>query len=196
METKICTKCNVEKSFSEFVKNKNTKTGIGSTCKECVKKYSQDRYKTHSHIWKNWIDNNKEQIAIKQNIYKSNNKEKIKEYMSSYMTPYSKSRYQNNLEYKLQKVLRSRLYIALKNEYKQTSAVDLIGCSLEQLKKHLEMQFDDKMNWSNYGSYWEIDHIKQIFNFDLKYFQNQQQCFHYSNLRPLSKLENQKRAKK
>lgn len=196
MKIKLCRKCNIEKNINEFTKNKKLKDGIGTYCRECVKKYSQDRYKTHPHVWKNWIDNNKEQIIVKQNIYKSKNKEKIKEYQSQYINSYSKNKYGTDIEYRLQKVLRSRLYVALKKEYKQTSAIDLIGCSLEQLKEYLEKQFDDKMNWGNYGDYWEIDHIEPVFNFNLKDIQNQQQCFHYSNLRPLSKLENQKRAKK
>lgn len=33
------------------------------------------------------------------------------------------------------------------------------GISLVELKKHLEEQFDDKMSWDNYGSYWVIDKI-------------------------------------
>ena len=52
------------------------------------------------------------------------------------------------------------------------------------------------MNWENYGTYWEIDHIKQVNTFDLKYFENQQQCFYYTNLRPLEKIENRKRPKR
>lgn len=37
---------------------------------------------------------------------------------------------------------------------------DLLGYSMVVLKKHIENQFDDKMSWDNYGSYWHIDHIK------------------------------------
>lgn len=196
MEYKVCKKCNIKKSLNDFTKNNKLKDGIGTYCKECVRNYSQNRYKTHSYIWKEWIDNNKEHIKEKQKTWKSKNKQKIKEYHSQYITSYSKTKYKTNIDYKLQKVLRSRLYIALKNQYKQTSVADLIGCSLKQLKHHLEKQFTPEMNWDNYGTYWEIDHIKQIFKFDLKELQNQQQCFHYSNLRPLSKIENRKREKK
>ncbi|ELS0628865.1 hypothetical protein R4036_004599 [Salmonella enterica] len=38
--------------------------------------------------------------------------------------------------------------------------VDL-GYTVEELKEHLELQFDDGMNWNNYGE-WEIDHILSI----------------------------------
>lgn len=35
METKICTKCNIEKDVECFSKNKNTKDGLKNYCKEC-----------------------------------------------------------------------------------------------------------------------------------------------------------------
>ena len=35
----------------------------------------------------------------------------------------------------------------------------LLGYSAQTLKEHLEKQFDSKMNWANYGTYWHIDHI-------------------------------------
>ena len=36
---------------------------------------------------------------------------------------------------------------------------DLLGYSMVTLKKHIENQFNEKMSWDNYGSYWHIDHI-------------------------------------
>jgi hypothetical protein len=193
---KKCTKCDIEKPFDEFVKNKNTKSGINSKCKECIKQYSKERYKTHSHIWKEWSDNNKDKVKLSSKRWVENNPEKYKEYQKNYINKWSYNQYNNNLEYRLQKILRSRLYTSLKEEYKKTSSTKLIGCTLDQLKKHLEQQFTPEMNWENYGTYWEIDHIKQVNTFDLKYFENQQQCFYYTNLRPLEKIENRKRPKR
>lgn len=34
-----------------------------------------------------------------------------------------------------------------------------LGCSMEHYKKHLEDLFDNDMNWENYGTAWNIDHI-------------------------------------
>jgi hypothetical protein len=43
------------------------------------------------------------------------------------------------------------------------------------------------MSWENHGKIWEIDHIKACSNFDLTKLEEQQQCFHYTNLQPLFK---------
>lgn len=54
-----------------------------------------------------------------------------------------------------------------KNGYKKTGKiVDILGCSYEEFKQHLESKFEPWMNWDNYGKYngsfnygWEIDHV-------------------------------------
>lgn len=47
MERKICTKCGKEKVISEFVKDKYTKSGYTSDCKECRKVKGINYSKTH-----------------------------------------------------------------------------------------------------------------------------------------------------
>lgn len=43
------------------------------------------------------------------------------------------------------------------------------------------------MNWINQGTVWEVDHIKPCSLFDLSKENEQQKCFHYTNLQPLFK---------
>ena len=43
------------------------------------------------------------------------------------------------------------------------------------------------MNWSNHGTIWEIDHIIPCDSFDLTKLEEQEKCFHFSNLQPLFK---------
>ena len=71
--------------------------------------------------------------------------------------------------------------------------MELIGCDLEFLKKHLESQFDDKMSWENYATYWQIDHILPLTYFDLTDTEQQKKCFHWSNLQPLEATENRRK---
>jgi len=60
----------------------------------------------------------------------------------------------------------------------------LVGCTIEFIKGYLEAQFEPNMSWDNYGE-WHIDHILPCASFDLTLPEEQQKCFHYTNLQPL-----------
>ncbi len=85
--------------------------------------------------------------------------------------------------------LRCRLYGAIKGKTKSARTVELLGCSVAELMVHLQNQFQPGMTWQNYGR-WEIDHKKACANFDMTNHAQQRECFHYSNLQPLWKLDN------
>lgn len=74
---------------------------------------------------------------------------------------------------------------------------DLVPYNLQQLKEHLESQFDENMNWSNMGKYWEIDHIipQNLFNVTTADSRDFQICWSLMNLRPLKISENRSRPK-
>jgi len=73
--------------------------------------------------------------------------------------------------------------------------LDLLGCTVEELRAHLEKQFKRGMSWSNYGR-WHIDHIRPCASFDLTDPEQQRICFHYSNLQPLWAEENMRKGAK
>ena len=81
-------------------------------------------------------------------------------------------------------LLRSRINHAIRGYRKSRSTIELLGCHIKQLKKHLESKFKEGMNWNNYGK-WHIDHIKPCCSFDLSKPEEQKKCFHYTNLQPL-----------
>jgi hypothetical protein len=64
------------------------------------------------------------------------------------------------------------------------------------LKKWLEFRFDENMNWENFGIYWQIDHIIPINKFDFSKENNIKICFHWTNLQPLTSLENRQKSDK
>ncbi len=69
--------------------------------------------------------------------------------------------------------------------------MNLIGCSLDQLKVHIEKQFEEGMSWDNYGFYgWHIDHIIPCVKFDLSKEEHQKECFNFKNLKPLWMKDN------
>lgn len=49
------------------------------------------------------------------------------------------------------------------------------------------------MNWDNYGSYWEVDHVIPCNSFDIEDNNQQLECFNWKNCRPLEKSLNNKK---
>jgi hypothetical protein len=71
---------------------------------------------------------------------------------------------------------------------------DLIGCSSQQLKAHLQSQFKKGMSWSNYGTHWHIDHIIPLSKFNLHDPKQMMASCHFSNLQPLEAIANLNKA--
>jgi len=68
---------------------------------------------------------------------------------------------------------------------------ELLGCTPDKLKIHLESMFTEGMSWNNYGVHgWHIDHIIPCSFFDLDIYSERKFCFHYTNLQPLWWHEN------
>ena len=78
---------------------------------------------------------------------------------------------------------------------KSLKTMDLIGCTIAELRVHLESKFLHGMSWDNYGIRgWSIDHIKPCASFDLSKHEEQRACFHYTNLQPLWTKDNIKKS--
>lgn len=70
--------------------------------------------------------------------------------------------------------------------------------TLQELKEHLELQFQPGMTWENYGRYgWHIDHIipQSVLPFDSIEDLNFRICWSLDNLRPLWYTDNLNRPK-
>lgn len=113
----------------------------------------------------------------------------------NYGNNYQQNRKQRDINYRLSGNLRSRLNMAIKRNIKSGSSVRDLGCSIEELKHHLESKFQLDMTWKNYGE-WEIDHIQPLASFDLKDRKQLLKACHYTNLQPLWKKDNSSKGKK
>ena len=84
-----------------------------------------------------------------------------------------------------------------KKQYTQKakSTLELIGCSISELRAHIEAQFKPGMTWANHGK-WHIDHIRPCASFNLTDPEQQRQCFNYKNLQPLWAEENLRKSDK
>lgn len=172
METKICIKCKIERDLPCFHKNKNTKDGLYIWCKKCSNQYRQDH---------------KEEISIQRRQHYQDHKKERNQYESN--------KRKTNISYKLAHYLRSRLYKALKNNYKSGSAIRDLGCTIDELKLHLESKFQPGMAWDNCGKFgWHIDHIIPLSKFsNLSQLEQLKEACHYTNLQPLWAEDNLKK---
>ena len=89
---------------------------------------------------------------------------------------------------------------------KDNSVLKYLPFTLEELKFHLEKQFEPWMNWNNRGAYlinnwddndqstwkWQIDHIEphSDFPYDTMEHENFKKVWRLDNLRPLSAKQN------
>lgn len=202
---KICTKCNKSKDKSCFGPFKRSKDKLDYWCKECK-----------SQSARKWIDSNpqkkeeyKEATNKRMREKRKSSPEVVREYDRKYYCDnkqkvvdrtkrYLKNKYHTDITFKLTALLRGRIRHALKNYKgvkKASKTLDLIGCSIEELKLHLESLFIEGMSWENQGQ-WHIDHIKPCASFDLTDIEQQKICFHYTNLQPLWAIDNKRKSNK
>lgn len=71
---KLCPVCKEWKPYTEehFGKNKNTKSGLMSNCKECNRAHVAKHHEEHPEIHQEWRENNRDRLRIlaRQNYYK------------------------------------------------------------------------------------------------------------------------------
>ena len=87
--------------------------------------------------------------------------------------------------------IRLSMNRAIKNNKTGSKWEKLLGYTLKELKNHIENQFNENMNWDNFGSYWWIDHIipKSVYNYSNVKNNEFKKCWNLKNLRPLEKKE-------
>jgi hypothetical protein len=169
--------------------------------KEKISNYSKIYYSENKEKIKEYMASynvkNFEEKKLYASKYWVDNKTKIKEYIKnwkeenpSYYKEYMSGKYNSDINFKLKSNLRSRFNNALNTNAKSSSVIKLLGCSIEDLKLYLKSKFYGEMTMDNHGSYWEIDHILPCSMFNLSKPNEQEKCFHYTNLQPLTKLEN------
>lgn len=144
-------------------------------------------------LYQKHYESHKDEYKLRSKKQRENNKE----YLKKYWNEYRKQRKKIDPEYKIMLNLRRRLHKAFKNDFKKGSAIKDLGCSISELKQHLESKFQPGMTWENYGpNGWHIDHIIPFASFDLTNKEELIQVCHYTNLQPLWAKDNWSKSKK
>jgi|LakMenEpi03Aug12_release.lakeMendotaPanAssembly.Ray.scaffolds.fasta_scaffold527393_2 hypothetical protein len=159
--------------------------------KEKVNKLSKEWYLKNKEKTKKWykewyLKTKKERKKYQLKYYNLNKNKIIKRQLIK-----EKERYHSDSNFKIIHVLRRRVRLAIKNGYKNTTTLKLLGVpNVEFLWKHLESTFKPGMTKENHGKVWHMDHILPCVSFNLNDPNEQKKCFHYTNLQALFVHEN------
>ena len=198
METKICNCCKIEKNISDFSNNKRFEDNKNPTCKECDKMRSLKYYYSNKELVElkrkeyiqtekykirrqNYLKENREEINRVKKLYKLNNREKVLQDKREYY-----QRKKNDPIFALTKRLRQGIYRSIRG-VKLRSSLDILGCTEEKFKIHIENQFTDDMSWDRLNEI-HIDHIIPISSAET--LEDVYRLNHYTNLQPLWAKDN------
>lgn len=160
---------------------------VKQTILDYQKKYREENRDKVLERKRKYYYENKEERLLKNKIYRSNNKNKRNDY--------EKNKKRNSPVYSLMVGMRSRIssYLKLHNITKKNKTFEMVGCTPQQLKEHLEKQFKPGMSWDNRNQ-WHIDHIIPLSS--AKTEEELYKLCHFSNLQPLWVEENLKKSNK
>lgn len=181
------------KAYAE--KTKETKA-------EYDKKYREENKKKIADYKKQWAGENAAQIAERMKIYRQENAKKLSVEKSEYAKNNRAKINAKKSVYEKHRRATDPLFRLIKNTRKMVSRYildgkdmrtqEIVGCTFEELKLHIEKQFTDGMTWENYGiDGWHIDHIKPLAMANTK--EEIIASNHYTNLQPMWQLDNLKK---
>jgi len=178
---KSCINCNKQYPEDDYIYKKDSRTGnpVKSVqCRPCFQeKVSMNKKRYYELMRSKYAEYNaKQENKERRNLRKKERKEKEPQFKTS-------------------ESLKARIHEVLKG-YKNCSSSKLLDCTRDQLYNWLSYNFSNEMTWDNYGKYWHIDHVVPISYFDITDKTQQYICFHWSNLRPLNKIENMSKSSK
>lgn len=158
-------------------------------CSKCgeTKDLSCFRFRiiSHKYPWYNTVCKECEKIEKKN--YVKNNRDKVNKLKRKHNKKTRSTTYG-----KLNLNLSTAISFSLKYDKKGRSWKTLVNFTLDNLKEHLEKQFQPEFNWDNYGSVWHVHHIlpKKLFNYESPDDPQFKICWSLNNLAPKNSLEN------
>lgn len=173
-----------------------TNTGI---CYSCKRGQNNRDYQNHTErvlesCHRSYLNNRESNIKASQK-WAENNREKSNEIKKRYRNKNLKEVQKKQREYQREKIkdptyrlsknISKAIWSWLKGNKNYRHWEDFVDYSLEELREHLESQFDNYMSWDNYGSYWHVDHIKPK-----SLCESFEEIWKLSNLQPLEARKN------
>lgn len=154
---------------------------------------------------KQWLEKNRETERVKKQEYRKKNKERMyasqkrwkqenREHSRQWFREYTREQRKTNPQFVMRQRLTTRIRGLLNGSHKSASTEELLGCTYDEFKIHIESQFTDDMSWEIFmtGAI-HLDHIRPCCSFDLTKPEEQRACFHYTNTRPLWAEDNHRK---
>ena len=172
---------------------------------------NKEEYAARSRVY---YQNNKEETIKRTRDYYHNNKEKVfatgkryyeanKEKINIYKSEWVKKRCREDPAFRLRMRVSQAVRLALKSAtagkgVKNGSTFDYLPYTSQQLKEHIESQFQEGMSWDNWGNgedCWHLDHIypQSKLIYDTLDHPNFKKCWALENLQPLWAIDNLKK---
>jgi len=208
---KYCSYCEILVERTMYYKNKARHDGLDTHCKDCTKAKRKARLATkqgreqHNEQARQWRENNRGRFNEIQRNYRETHADEIKAKRTSpkgrkYNRLYN-AKMRKDPVYRMRANVSRQVSHALFRESgskRGESTFKHLPYTPEQLKEHLQAQFDENMTWDNYGDYWHIDHIhpQSLLPYDSLEHPNFQKCWALDNLQPLEKIENIRKSNK
>jgi hypothetical protein len=163
--------------------------------KESVLDNAKNRYQFNRQnklkYSKLYYEKNKVLLLEKSKKYAINNYKKVLDYQKKY----KQDKYHKDPIFKIIICVRARVnnFLKEKNIKKNNKTFEIVGCSPQSLKEHLEKLFIDGMTWDNQCK-WHIDHKIPLAS--AKTEEELYKLCHYTNLQPLWAEDNMKKGSK
>jgi hypothetical protein len=192
-ENKKCNKCLCEKTLDSFYLIKSS-NNYRNTCKICFIDNKKKNY--HSNI-----EDIRLKAKKKQRIYRTKNPEIIENY-KVIKNEIKRERRKKDPLFKLEDNIRSLIAGSFKKKSirKNTKTQNILGCTIDDFKKHIESKWESWMTWENHGKYninyktWQLDHIKPV---SLALSKEELiKINNYTNFQPLEAMANLKKSNK
>jgi hypothetical protein len=176
--TKRCSKCGLDlpATLNFFHREKAGFYGVRSICKRCICKRNEEKRKTPS-VAKHRRNYDKKRRSTKE--YREYNK-----------------KYAANRRKDTKNTLTNRISCGIRSSIKSGSKggrhwENLLGFTVDELKRHIEKNFCQGMSWDNFGE-WHIDHKIPIsaFNFETPEHVDFLRCWSLDNLQPMWAKDN------
>lgn len=188
---KICRTCNKSKVLDDFSIARKNKDGRNNFCREC-RKISDKEYRSKNKDketirMRKWRENNPIKSKAYSKKYREDNIEKIKKQSLERQKEYRKDPI-----YKLKESIRNNIRKSMtRNGTTKTSkTTQILGCSFDEFREHIQSQWEDWMSWDNRGLYngtlnygWDLDHIIPISEASTE--EELINLNHYTNFQPL-----------